>query len=133
MSVSERVCCERWADGCPFPACDKGVKNHRKASIIPSENGPCGWLHGLRSHSLRFTTALPRASKFHSLFSALTPFLPHPLLLLHSLSCSPTLRKEPPQCRCKAGVDSSAPLRTVHMWTTFTGCLSTSPLINDIS
>lgn len=44
-----------------------------------------------------------------------------------------SLRKELLQCWWKAGVDSSAPLWTVHMWTTFTGCLSTSPLINNIS
>lgn len=59
-------------DGCPFPACDKEVKKHRGASIIPSENGPCGWLHGLHSHSLAFTTVLLPLN-FHSLFSALSP------------------------------------------------------------
>lgn len=66
-------------DGCPFPACDKEVKKHRGASIIPSENGPCGWLHGLHSHSLAFTTVL-LPQNFHSLFSALPPPLaPQPL------------------------------------------------------
>lgn len=71
--AGERVCCEWWANGCPFPACDKEVKNHRKASIIPSENGPCGWLHGLHSHSLPSTTAPGEGLKLS--FS----FLPSPL------------------------------------------------------
>lgn len=74
--VDERVRCAFRVDGCLFPACDKEVKKHRKASIMQSENGPCGWLHGLHFHLLAFTTAL----------------LPQTFILFlcsHSLSFSP--------------------------------------------
>lgn len=125
VSMFERVCCEWWADGCLLPACDKEVKNHRKASIIQSENSPCGWPHGPRTHSRPFTTAvLLKAPKFHSLFSFSTaPLAPSSPI---SLAAEKSLHN----AAVKAEVDSSAPLWTVHMWTTFTGCLSTSLLIN---
>lgn len=120
----ERICSDRRVDGCPFPACDKGVKSHRKASIMPSENGPCGGLHGPRSHSAPFTTAQSLNASFP--FCAPTPFLP-------PASSHPSSPSRSEKSLYNAGVDSSAPLWTVNMWTTFTGCLSTSSLISDIS
>ena len=79
----------------------RGLRTTEKASIIPSENGPCGWLHGLRSHSLPFTTALPRASRSFILLSLLSfPFLPppshttSPLLLSNSQKRASTMPLE---------------------------------------
>ena len=80
----------------------RGLRSTEKAPIIPSENGPCGWLHGLRSHSLPFTTALPRASKVsfsflcsHSLFFlSPPPQPPNPLLLSSSQKRASTMPLE---------------------------------------
>lgn len=58
----------------PVPSVWRGrLRTTEWASIIPSENGPCGWLHGLHTHSLT-------ASQSHSPFSGLAP-PPPPLQL----------------------------------------------------
>lgn len=126
-SVCERAVVSR-VDGCPFPACDEEVKKHRKASIMRSENSPCGWLHGLHSHSL--------ASKLS--FSFLCSYSPPSSSPNYSpLSCSAALKKKKKKRLHNVAKSLERilqhPLRTLHMWTTFTGCLSTSPLITDIS
>lgn len=88
---------ERWADGCPFPACDKGVKNHRKGLHYPEWERPM-WLAA--RPPLSFTPPLQQHCRepqsFILLSPALTPFLPPappPPPSSFTLSCSPSLKK----------------------------------------
>lgn len=98
----------------------RGLRTTEKASIIPSENGPCGWLHGLRSHSLPLYNSTAESLKvsFSFLLPSLLFFL---LLLLHRPPPSPSLalqvsRKEPPQC-CWEGWSGffSTPVDSAHV------------------
>lgn len=99
--AGERVCCERWADGCPFPACDKGVKNHRKGLHYPEWERPM-WLAARPPLSFTplYNSTAESLEKFHSPFSALIPFssspLPatSPLLLSNSQKRAPTMPLE---------------------------------------